>query len=452
MTEQRCGLANVPRTAISFRVPSGGAILKDMNRRMLMKWAAAAPVYGVIAARAVSDKLAAATTKTSSIDVYRRLGVRPFINARGTWTYLSGSLELPEVRRAMDDASRHFVDMFELQRGAGRKLAELSGAESGMVTSGAAGAMSAAAAACMAGTDPAKVWQLPDTTGMKGEVVMLGGRSAFDSALRLTGAKLKIARTLDQLSGALNENTTMVYTTWLGERLDKALAITKAAKVPMLLDDAAGIPPIENLTLYAKKGIDLFCFSGGKGLRGPQCSGILLGRKDLIEAALAQCSPWEGAVCRAMKVGKEEIVGVLAAVESWTKQNLDALNKEWSKRVERIAKIVETVSGVTTEIKIPEDGNRYPTLTVKWDENAWGFTVADCDRALRDGEPRIEVLTSSNPSMVPAAQEGWRPGPTPPRRRADSLQIISMTLQDGEDLIIGKRLREILKNASGRRG
>lgn len=419
-----------------------------MYRRTLMKWIAAAPVYGVIAARGVSEKLAAATGKTATSDVYRRLGVRPFINARGTWTYLSGSLELPEVRKAMDAASQHFVDMFELQRGAGRKLAELSGAESGMVTSGAAGAMAAATAGCMAGTDPAKVWQLPDTTGLKNEVVMLGGRSAFDSAIRLAGAKLVVVRTLEELQPALNERTAMIYTTWLGDRLEKAVAIAKGAKVPLMLDDAAGIPPIGNLKLYAKMGIDLFCFSGGKGLRGPQCSGILLGRKDLIEAALAQCNPWEGAVCRPMKVGKEEIIGVLAAVESWTKQDLDALNKEWSKRVERIAKVVETVPGVTTEIKVPEDGNRYPTLTVKWDEGAWGFSVEDCDRALREGEPRIEVLTASNPSLVPAVQEGWQEGRKKTPRRSNQLQIISMTLQDGEELIVGRRLREILGNAA----
>jgi uncharacterized pyridoxal phosphate-dependent enzyme len=419
-----------------------------MYRRTLMKWMAAAPVYGVIAARSMSDKLAAATGKTAAADVYRRLGVRPFINARGTWTYLSGSLELPEVRKAMDAASQHFVDIFELQQGAGRRLAELSGAESGMVTSGAAGAMAAATAGCMAGTDPAKVWQLPDTTGLKNEVVMLGGRSAFDSAIRLTGAKLVVVRNLDDFSKALNERTAMVYTTWLGDRLEKALAIAKGAKVPLMLDDAAGIPPIGNLTLYAKMGIDLFCFSGGKGLRGPQCSGILLGRKDLIQAALAQCNPWEGAVCRPMKVGKEEIIGVLAAVESWTKQDLDALNKEWSRRVDRIAKVVETVPGVTTEIKIPEDGNRYPTLTVKWDEEAWGFTVADCDRALREGEPRIEVLTSSNPSLVPAVREGWQEGRKKTPRRPDQLQIISMTLQDGEELVVGRRLRDILGKAA----
>ena len=192
-----------------------------MNRRTWLKWAAAAPVYGVIAARAATESLAAATGSTATGEVYRRLGVRPFINARGTWTYLSGSLELPEVRRAMDDAARHFVDIFELQQAAGRKLAELSGAESGMVTSGAAGAMAAATAGCMAGTDPDKVWQLPDTTGMKNEVVMLGGRSAFDSAIRLAGARLVLVGSVDDLPNALNDRTAMVYTTWLGERLKR---------------------------------------------------------------------------------------------------------------------------------------------------------------------------------------------------------------------------------------
>ena len=418
-----------------------------MKRRTWLKWAAAAPVYGVIAAKAVTESVAAATGAPASVDVYRRLGVRPFINCRGTWTYLSGSLELPEVRRAMEDASQHFVDMFELQQAAGRKLAELSGAESGMVTSGAAGAMAAATAGCMAGTDPKNVWQLPDTTGLKNEVVMLGGRSAFDSAIRLAGAKLVPIASVDELQSAITDHTAMVYTTWLGDRLKAALAITKKAGVPLLLDDAAGIPPIENLKSYAQLGIDLFCFSGGKGLRGPQCSGILLGRKDLIQAALAQCSPWEGAVCRAMKVGKEEIVGVLTAVETWSKLDLAALNKQWSRRVERIAKLVETVPGVTTAIKIPEGGNSYPTLTVTWDADAFKFTVSDCDRELRAGEPRIEVLTSSNPSFVPAAYEGMQASRKPTERRSDRLQIISMTMKDGEELIVGRRLRDILSAA-----
>jgi len=413
-----------------------------VNRRAILKWTAAAPLFGAIAADTFWRTARAAVNKAAGANIYTRIGVRPFINARGTWTYLSGSLELPEVRAAKQEAARHFVDIFELQRAAGKRLAEMSGAESGMVTSGAAGAMASAAAACMAGTDPAKIWQLPDTTGLKGEVVMFGGRSAFDSALRLTGAKLVVTHTPQQLEAAAGPNAAMIYTTALGDRLKQAIAIAKKANVPLLLDDAAGIPPIENLRLYAKMGADLYCFSGGKGLGGPQCSGLLLGRRDLIEAALANTSPWEGAVCRAMKVGKEEVMGCLAAVEAWSKMDLEALNRQWNERVKRIAALVETVPGVTTDIQIPKDGNRYPTLTVHWDEPGWQFTVADCDRELRDGEPRIEVLTASNPSMVAAVVE--RDSKTP---RNNRLQIISMTMQPGEDLIVGRRLREILSAA-----
>jgi L-seryl-tRNA(Ser) seleniumtransferase len=416
------------------------------HRRSFIKWLAAAPVLAAIAGRELSNKLSAAVGKVSNADVYKRIGVRPFINARGTWTYLSGSLELPEVRRAMEAASQQFVDMFELQRAVGRRLAEISGAESGMVTSGAAGAMAAATAACIAGKDQAKIWQLPDTTGLKNEVVMLGGRIAFDSAIRLVGAKLVMAYSHEELQAGVTDKTAMVYTTWRDERLGKALTITKKAGVPLLLDDAAGIPPIQNLSRYAKAGVDLYCFSGGKGLRGPQCSGLLLGRKDLIEAALANCSPWEGAVCRSMKVGKEEIIGVLTAVEEWSRTDLTKLNDEWAKRVQRIAKLVETVPGVTSDIQIPTDGNSYPTLTVHWDEKLFGLTVPECDQQLRAGEPRIEVLTSSNPSFLSVIREGG-PKERELARHPNQLQIVSMTLQEGEDLVVGQRLRDILRNA-----
>src|ERR1700746_3586740 len=195
------------------------------ERRAFLKWATALPLFGTIAAEAFWQKARAAVGK-SGPNIYTNIGVRPFINARGTWTYLSGSLELPEVRAAKQEAARHFVDIFELQRAAGRRLAELSGAESGMVTSGAAGAMASATAGCMAGTDPAKVWQLPDTSGMKGEVVLLGGPRAFHSALRLAGAKLVTVGSVDELAGAITDRTAMVYTTWLGDRLKAALAVT----------------------------------------------------------------------------------------------------------------------------------------------------------------------------------------------------------------------------------
>jgi uncharacterized pyridoxal phosphate-dependent enzyme len=410
----------------------------NLNRRAFVKWVGALPLLGSVNARQLWAK-----TWGVRNNIYARIGVRPFINARGTWTYLSGSLELAEVRAAKQQAAMYFVDMYELQRAVGKRLAELSGAESGMVTSGAAGAMAAATAACIAGADPARVWQLPDTTGLKSEVVMFGGRSAFDSALRLAGGKLVVVRAPDELQAAINANTAMIYTTALGERLQKAVDIARAAKVPLLLDDAAGIPPIGNLKLYAKMGVDLYTFSGGKGLCGPQCSGLLLGRKDLIEAALANSSPWEGAVCRAMKVGKEEIMGCLAAVEAWTKMDLDALNRQWGERVKRIRKLVDTVPDVQTRIEIPQGGNRYPTLVVTWDEGKWGFTVADCDRKLREGDPRIEVLTANNPSMVPAVYGGDRKTP----RKNDAIRIISMTMQPGEDLMVGQRLRQILNQA-----
>jgi L-seryl-tRNA(Ser) seleniumtransferase len=412
---------------------------------MFMKWAAAAPLFGAIAWRELSRKLPAATRESS--DVYRRIGIRPLINARGTWTYLSGSLMLPEVRQAMDAASRQFVDMFELQAAVGKQLAALSGAESGMVTSGSAGAMAAATAACIAGSDPKNIWKLPDTTGMKDEVVMLGGRIAFDSALRLAGAKLVVANTLADLPGAINGRTAMVYTTWRDDNLLKALAITKRAQVPLLLDDAAGIPPFENLSRYASLGVDLYCFSGGKGMRGPQCAGVLLGRKHLIDAALKNYNPNEGAICRAMKVGKEEIIGMLTAIETWKKIDVNVLNREWNARVQRIAKLVETVPGVSTRIYVPEDGNSYPTLQVNWNEQAFKLTVAQCDEQLRAGEPRIEVLTNNNPSMVSAVDEGDDGKHEAPKNQ---MEIVSMTLQDGEDLIVGKRLREILSAAKAR--
>jgi seryl-tRNA(Sec) selenium transferase len=296
----------------------------------------------------------------------------------------------------------------------------------------------------MAGTSPKNIWQLPDTTGMKNEVVMLGGRSAFDSAIRLTGAKLVLVQNIDELRTAITPQTAMLYTTWRNENLNKALEITRSQNVPLLLDDAAGIPPFENLSRYAQLGVDLYCFSGGKGMRGPQCAGVLLGRKQLIDAALKNYNPYEGAVCRPMKVGKEEIIGMLTAIETWKSLDLNALNQAWNKRVQRIAKLVETVPGVSTEVYVPKEGNSYPTLKVNWDEEQFGLTVAQCDEQLRAGNPRIEVLTNSNPSLVPAVVEGYEGKHVAPK---NMLEIVSMTLQEGEDLIVGRRLRSVLSDA-----
>ena len=419
----------------------------NSSRRSFVKLLAAAPLMTQIAGRGLYAQAAAALGKDTRQNVYGRLGVKTVINCRGTWTYLSGSLEFPEVRAAQLEASQYFVNMIELQRGAGRRLAELTGAESGMVTSGTAGAMAAATAACMAGSNDKYIWQLPDTTGLKHEVVMMGGRSAFDSAIRLTGARLVLAYTPEELGNAVNANTAMIYTTDLGEKLQRQVTISKDLKVPILMDDAAGIPPIDNAKLYARMGIDLYAFSGGKGLRGPQCSGLLLGRKDLIEAALMNSSPREGSICRAMKVGKEEVIGCLTALETWMKMDEKQLYAEWNARVDRIRKLVDTVPGVKTDVFVPDDGNRYPTLRVYWDQAAWHFSVSDCVQKLRENDPVIEVLGADNPSLVTAVREG---NPNPNRKelkQPDHIELVSMTIQPGQEIVVGQRLRAILRAA-----
>src|ERR1051325_3924770 len=414
------------------------------SRRSFFKLLAAAPLLSQIAAR----DLYANTVKAvagGKPNVYSRLGVKTIINCRGTWTYLSGSLEFPEVRQAQLEAAEHFVNMLELQRAVGRRLAELTGAESGIVTSGSAGAMAASTAACMAGADDKLIWQLPDTTGLKNEVVMAGGRSAFDSAIRLTGAKLVLAHSPEEVANAITENTAMIYTNDLAEKLEQEVKIAKDRKVPILLDDAAGIPPVDNAKLYAKMGIDMYCFSGGKGLRGPQCSGLLLGRKDLIEAALLNCSPREGAVCRPMKAGKEEIIGGLTALETWLNLDEKKLYAEWNSRIDRIRKLVDTVPGVTTDSYVPADGNRYPTLRVKWDQQAWNYSIVDLANELRAGDPIIEVLGADNPSLVRAVREGM---PNRKVRKApDHIELVSMTIKPGEEIIVGQRLRAALSAA-----
>src|SRR5439155_15685058 len=216
---------------------------QESSRRGFMKMLAASPLLAQVAAQGLYEKSAAAVGLDPRANVYSRLGVKTIINCRGTWTYLSGSLQFPEAHAAQAEAARYFVNMVELQRAVGRRLAELTGAESGLITSGAAGAMAAATAACMAGSDAQKIWQLPDTTGLKHEVIMVGGRSAFESAIRPTGAKLVLVYSPEELANAISENTAMIYTTDLGEKLQKQSAVPKDRRVPMLFDDASGSPP-----------------------------------------------------------------------------------------------------------------------------------------------------------------------------------------------------------------
>ena len=425
------------------------------DRRSFMKLLAAAPLFATMGARSFAATAAAtakaATSKGSSAgNIYTRLGVRPLINCCGPWTNMTSALELPEVRAACEEAALHFVNLLELQDAVGRRLAELAGAEAAMVTSGSAGAISSATAGCIAGKDPKNIYQLPDTTGMKGEVIIIGGRTGWDSCIRLTGAKLVVAPKVDDLQSAITSQTAMIYTT-LGtdDILQSILKIAKPAGVPVMLDQASAIPPFSNYTRIAKTGVDLYCFSGGKGMRGPQVSGILLGRKDLIEAARYNSNPWEGSICRPMKVGKEEIMGCLAAVEYWSKADITAINKNWQRQVERIATLVETVPGVHAKIETPptEEEDSWPLLTIWWDEQKFGMTVDQCAQKLREGNPRIEVPSVANREGVLARIGLSESGKPIPPDSPNRLQIKSLTLQPGDELIVGNRLRQILSQA-----
>ena len=427
------------------------------SRRSFMKLVAAAPLFLSLGARSLASTLAASAAgiiPTSPRDwnnnIYTRFGIRPIINCRGVFTYLTASVELPQVRKAAEEASHFFIDLFELQAAVGLHLARMSGAESGMITSGSAGSIACATAGCIAGSDPRNIYQLPDTTGMKGEVIMMGGRSVWDSCIRLTGAKLIVAPTVNDLHSAITSQTAMIYTTWHDDdRITQILKISKPAGVPLMVDQAAGIPPYSNFTRYARLGVDLYCFSGGKGLMGPQVSGLLLGRKDLIDAALYNSTPWEGAICRPMKVGKEEMMACLAALDYWSKADIAAINREWQRRMERLAKMVETVPGVQTSIKTPPptESDSFPTLTVSWDEKKFGLTVAQCNEQLKAGEPRIEVQTNENASGVLARIKT----PSAPfgigRPTTNQMRILPITMQPGEELIVGNSLRRILDKA-----
>ena len=412
-----------------------------LTRRRFLRGTAMLPALGGLTA----------ATPAAVRSIYEELGVRTLINGQGVVTFYSCTLMPPEVHRAMARASEHYVEIVELQRAVGARLARFVGAEAAMVCSGSAACIAQATAGCIAGTDPDKVSRLPDTGGMKNEVIITH-RSPWDRGIALTGAKLVVVSSLDELESAINERTAMMEYSYGHNgpvNLAEAIAICKRRGVPFMIDGAATCPPFERLKTLASHGSDLFCVSGGKGLRGPQCSGILFGRKDLIEAALRNGSPFEGAICRPMKVGKEEIVGALAAVEWSSKRDYQADCRVWESRLNHIAKTVSALPGVEAEIYYRKSGNEVPHLAVRWDEQAFGLTKRDCIEALRTGEPHIEVYNGMGRELVRRED----PQPKQARRPGDANYVISITsntLRPGDEKLVGARLKEILKPASDR--
>ena len=402
------------------------------SRRQLIAEGGFLATLAAISGRLLSAERRAASPRAKK-NIYERLGVRTRINAKGTYTYLTGSLLPPEVAEAMRQAGEHYVYLEELQAAAGKQIAQWVGVEAAMVTSGAAGAMTLATAACVAGKDPDKIRRIPDTTGMKTEVVVQKShRNGFDHAVRNAGVRLVEVDTLEEAEQAINPNTAMLYFSNFAQNrgrigLEQWVALGKKHGVPTFNDAAADVPPVSHLSEYNKMGFDLVAFSGGKGLRGPQCAGLLLGRKDLIEAALLNNNPNEDTIGRGMKVGKEEIVGMFAAVERYLKIDHDEEWKAWERKLGQIERMVSAVPGIRTERFVPEVANHVPHLCVSWDEAALGLTRADCATQLEQGEPSIVCLVDDERKGV---------------------AVTPYMMQPGDELIVARRLRSILIEAS----
>lgn len=363
------------------------------KRRTFLSALAGAPALPLL----FPGDAAAAAASATGRDVIQELGVRSFINAGGTFTALTGSLMRPEVVAAIQVAARKFVKLEDLHEAVGHRIAELLSCPAALVTSGCASALALATAACVAGKDIGRIRQLPDTTGMKNEVIVQRShRVPYDHAIRNAGVKMVEVGTREQLDQAIGEKTAMMFFFNAADPRGKIhheefVAIGKAHKIPTLIDAAADVPPVENLWKYTKLGFDLVGFSGGKGLRGPQSSGLLLGRKDLIEAARLNNSPNANTLCRTNKVNKEEIIGMLVALETYLKLDHAAEWKEWEERCRRITDALKDFPDVKTHVNVPQIANAVPHLQIRWDYQGRKVSVSDMVKKLRDGTPSIEV-------------------------------------------------------------
>jgi uncharacterized pyridoxal phosphate-dependent enzyme len=366
---------------------------------------------------------------------YQELGVATVINAEGTMTMLGGSLIRPEVEAVMAQASNHFVSIPALEAAAGKHIAQMLNLPQGysaLVTSGAAGAIQSGLAGILTGDNESFIKQLPDLTGMKWEVIIQKShRNPFDHQLRGTGVRLIEIETRDQLRRAVSDRTAMMhfsnFANAVGQiKVDEWVKLAKEYKLPCMNDAAADTPPVSHLWDYANMGYDLITFSGGKALRGPQCAGMLIGREDLVHYALLNNSPYEDTLGRGQKVGKEEIVGMIKALELYLAEDHDALAKEWQQRLENVSKQITKIPGVSTEFFTPDIANHVPHMRIAWDTKI-SLTPQQVSQMLRSGSPSIAI----------GGGEG-KPG----------LAMSSFMLQPGEEQNIAEQLVKVFREHS----
>ncbi|HEY4290295.1 MAG TPA: hypothetical protein VGN00_24515 [Puia sp.] len=420
-----------------------------MKRRDIIKGLSLLPLSGAVGttlANSGSKALAnsgstglAASVATSfpglpaDQNIFRSIGVEPLINCRGTFTIIGGSLERASVRAAMDAASRNFVQYDELADGIGKRLAELTGAAWGMVSAGCAAGLKHVTAACVAGGNPERLIRIPDLTGMeKTEVIIpAGSRNVYDHAIRNIGVTVITVETLEQLEHSLSSKTAMIYTTSEDEgpiTLEAIAKLVKGRDIPILVDAAA-----ENLTLpniHLARGATVVAYSGGKALCGPQCAGLLLGDKDLLMSAWQASSPHHGPG-RDNKVGREEMIGMLAAVQAWISMDHDAQWKKWLSWLDSISKKLTTVDGIKTSVTEPKElSNHSPVLVVSWDPAKLNLTGEELAEELGRTTPRIAVGSGGRNRKEPGA--------------VTSIDITTGQMQPGEEGIVADRIYALL--------
>jgi uncharacterized pyridoxal phosphate-dependent enzyme len=364
-------------------------------------------------------------------NVYEELGVTTVINGQGTMTMLGGSLPRPEVEAVMALGGQHFCSIPELEVAAGKRIAEMLKLPEGytaLVTSGAAAAMQSGLAGILTGDNEQFIQQLPDLAGMKSEVIIQKShRNPFDHQLRATGIRLIEVETRDELRKAVNPKTAMLHFSNFANaagqiKVDEFAKLGKELKIPTFIDAAADTPPVSHLWDYTHMGYDLAAFSGGKAIRGPQCAGLLIGRKDLVAYALLNNSPHEDTLGRSQKVGKEEIVGMVKAVELYLREDHAALDKEWWRRLDYISGEITRIHGVTTAFSVPDIANHVPHMEIFWDPRHISLTAQDASRQLRAGKPSIVLAHNQT-----------------------GLGMNSFQLQPGEEKIIAERLAQLFK-------
>lgn len=371
----------------------------------------------------------------SSGNPYEELGIPTVINCEGTMTMLGGSLPHPQLEAVMFMAGKHFVSIPDLEVAAGNRIAQMLKLPEGytaLVTSGAAAAIQSGLAGILTGDNEALIRQIPDLTGMKSEVIIQKThRNPFDHQLRTTGVKLVEIETREQLRRAVSDRTAMMhFSNFANEagqiKVDEWVKLAKEYKIPCMNDAAADTPPASHLWDYANMGYDLITFSGGKAIRGPQCAGMLLGRKDLVAYALLNNSPHEDTIGRSQKVGKEEIIGMVKALELFLAEDHDALAKEWQARLQGISQQITKVPGVRTSFFVPDIANHVPHMQITWDS-----------KIALTPEQVSKTLKSSKPSIVMGGGEG-KPG----------LAMNSFMLQPGEDKIVAEQLVKLFREHS----